>query len=164
MYYFWLHSVFVAAGAFLAASTGYSLVAAGRLLTPVASLVAEHGHWAWALGMWASVVAGEIHCQMRKAESGNDGMLEATQRKEQLQCPHALSDQPHSTSSLFTVLLKHSLRIYSVAESLVQETDMTGQWFPNFPVSGLLYTLLKITEDSKELLFLTYSKVKTEKN
>ena len=51
MYYFWLHSVFVAVRglSLLAASTGYSLVAAGGLLTPVASLVAKHRHWACGL-------------------------------------------------------------------------------------------------------------------
>lgn len=153
MYYFWLYSVFVAArGAFLAASTGYSLVAAGG---------ASHSSGfscrrAWALGMWASVVAGGDTLLDEKAESGNSQNVRNT-GKSSFSVPHALSD-PASLHvlSFHSAAETHSLRIYSVSESLVQETDMTGQWFLNFPVSGLLYTLLKITEDSKELLFLTY--------
>ena len=53
-FYFWLHSVLVAAGglSLVAVSRGCSLVAAQGLLTAVASLVAEHR----LQGTWASVV------------------------------------------------------------------------------------------------------------
>ena len=43
--YFWLRWVFIAAGglSLVVASGGYSFIAVRRLLTAVASLVAEHG-------------------------------------------------------------------------------------------------------------------------
>ena len=109
-----------------------------------------------ALGMWASVVAVGDMLLDEKAESGNSQNVRHM-GKSSFSGPHAPPD-PASLHvlSFHSAAETHSLCIYFVSKSLVQEIDMTGQWFPNFSVSGLLYTLLKIIEDSKELLFLTY--------
>ena len=107
--------------------------------------------------MWASVIAVGDMLLDEKAESGNSQNVRHM-GKSSFGGPHAPPD-PASLHvlSFHSAAETHSLSIYSVSKSLVQEIDRTGHdMVPKFSVSGLLYTLLKIIEDSKKLLFLTY--------
>ena len=77
---------------------------------------------AWALGMRASVVAAGDSLLDEKEESGNSQNVRHT-GKSSFSIAHALPD-PASYYILFSRAAEtHSSSIYSVSESLVQETD-----------------------------------------